>query len=312
VARMLANGDPRFGLPAENEMMARTLDEEKAWLAPQLGTGAIEISVVGDVDVDGVIATVAKTFGTLPARDPRPELADRHKVSFPSTPFTKEFGVDTKIPKGVVMVYWPTNDGTDIHRARRLNLLAEVLSDRLRVKVREQMGSTYAPNIASTASDIFPGYGYISSMVVVDPARTEEIAKVVVDVAADIRSGGVTQDELDRSKNPAMTAIKETERSNTYWLMVLGRAQERPETLDWARSRHEDFMSITKADLDALAQLYFAPSSASRAVIKPYATNTGSPFIQRTSPAGPNAPSSPVFNLPLPKAPTPSPPPDGM
>jgi len=314
VAKILANGDPRFGLPPESDMMARTLDEEKAWLAPQLATGPIEVSVVGDVDIDSMIATVAKTLGTLPNRDARAALPDRHKVSFPAAPFMKEYGLDTKIPKGIVAIYWPTSDGMDVHRARRLNMLAEVLSDRLRVKVREQMGSTYSPIVGSTASDVFPGYGYITSIVVVDPTKTDDIESVVVGVADEIRTGGVTQDELDRTKNPAMTAIKESERTNNYWMTVLGRAQERPETLDWARSRHDDFQSITKADLDALAQLYFAPGSASKVVIKPYVTNAGASILEKAGPAQPASQVSPVFNLPLPtiKAPTPTPPPDGM
>ena len=47
VPRLCANGDPRFGLPARGEMMARSLDELRAWLAPQLSAGALEVTVVG-------------------------------------------------------------------------------------------------------------------------------------------------------------------------------------------------------------------------------------------------------------------------
>ena len=61
-----------------------------------------------------------------------------------------------------------------------------------------------------------------------------------------------------------MTQIKDTERTNSYWLTVLGRAQERPEVLDWARSRRADFESITKADIDALAKAYLAPRTPRR------------------------------------------------
>jgi zinc protease len=275
-------------------MMSRTLSEEKAWLAPQLASGALEVSVAGDIDIDAVIAAAAKTLGTLPQRDPRPALQDRHKVAFPALPFQKEYGLDTKIPKGIVAVYWPTTDGLDIHRQRRLNMLAEVLSDRLRVKVREQLGSTYAPIVGSTASDIFPGYGYITAMMVVEPANTAAIEDVVLGVANDIRTGGVTQDELDRMKNPAMKAIGESERTNTYWMTVLGKAQEDPEVLDWARTRHADFAAITKEELNALAKLYFDPASASKVVIKPYLVPVNSPMMLK------------------PVAPAPTPPPDGM
>ncbi|HXN36100.1 MAG TPA: hypothetical protein VN877_08005, partial [Opitutaceae bacterium] len=85
----------------------------------------------------------------------------------------------------------------------------------------------------------------------------------------DLQGKGATQDELDRAKNPILTAIRESERTNQYWVHVLSRAQERPEVLDWARSRSADFGAISKADIDALAASYLDPAKASRVVIHP-------------------------------------------
>ncbi len=286
VSRILADGDPRFGLPPKDQMMQRSLDEERAWLAPTLASGALEVSVAGDFDIDTVIGIAAKTLGTLPARAPRQALADLRKVSFPATPFRKDFAIDSKIPKSLVAVYWPTSDGMDVHRERRLGVLAEILSDRLRVKVREQLGSTYTPTVGSSASDVLPGYGYIAAIVIVDPAKAKDIQDVVVSVAADMNANGVTQDELDRAKNPIMTKIPETERTNSYWMTVLGKAQEKPEVLDWARSRAADFGSISTADIAALAKAYLAPTSASRVIIHPYLTAPVAPGAVTPPPDG--------------------------
>ena len=74
VPRLLANGDPRFGLPSRAVAEARTLDEEKAWLTPQLRSGPIEVGIVGDFDLDATLAALARTLGALPARDPKPRL----------------------------------------------------------------------------------------------------------------------------------------------------------------------------------------------------------------------------------------------
>ncbi len=294
VQNILASGDPRFGLPSKDQMLALNLDKLKAWLAPQLASGALEVSVVGDIDIDAVIKAVGATLGTLPRRDAKPALDDLRKVSFPSDPFTREFGIDSKIQKALVGVYYPTADGMDVRRARRLNLLAEVFSDRLRVKVREQMGSTYAPSVQCTASDIFPGYGYLSAAVEVDPTRAKEIQDVVVAVAADLQANGATQDELARSLNPTMKHIEESERTNGYWMTVLTRSQEKPEVLDWARTRRADFASISTADISSLAKAYLAPEEASRVIVRPYAAQAG---------AGP---------LRVAPAPVVTPPPDGM
>jgi zinc protease len=269
VERMLASGDSRFGLPPKDAMMALNLDEMKAWLAPQLSTGALEVTVIGDLDPDAVIDAASRTVGALPMRAPKPELAELRKVSFPTQPFTRDYPIDTKIPKSLVVFYWPTADGFDIHRARRLTLLAEVLSDRLRVRLREQMGSTYSPEAGSTASDVFPGYGFITANALVDPAKASEIADAVAAVAKDLQVKGATQDELDRAKNPVLTSIRESERTNQYWMRVLSKAQERPEVLDWARTRRADFEKITTAEVNALAAAYLDPARASRVVIHP-------------------------------------------
>jgi zinc protease len=274
VSRILAGGDPRFGLPPKSELSARTLDEEKAWLAPTLAGGPLEVSIVGDLDVEAVINSVAKTLGTLPARGPRPALDNERKVTFPADPFKKDYGFDSEIPKSLVAVYWPTSDGIDVHRERRLSLLSSILGDRLRVKVREQLGSTYSPTVASSASEVLPGYGYFAAVVIVAPDKAKEIQDVVVGVAADLAANGVTEDELARAKNPVKTAILDSERTNGYWITVLSRAQEWPATLENARSRKADFFSITKADMDALAKAYLSPDKASRVIVHPYPPST--------------------------------------
>ncbi|MFN2477398.1 MAG: M16 family metallopeptidase, partial [Chthoniobacterales bacterium] len=208
IPNLLASGDPRFGLPPEEEMMKRNLDEVKAWLTPQLTAGSLELALVGDFDVEAAIAAAAKTIGALPPRAAKPELAASKKVTFPAQPFAKTFTIDSEIPKGSVLLYWPTEDAFDVHRNRRLNVLAAVLNDRLRVKVREEIGGTYSPRAASNASEVFPGYGYMYASVDVDPAGAGKMSDVVVDLADELAQKGVSGDELERARAPLLTAIR--------------------------------------------------------------------------------------------------------
>jgi len=270
VANLLAGGDPRFGIPAKDVMMARTLAEAQTWLAPQLAHGALEISLVGDLDIEKAIDAVARTIGTLPPRETKPALRALKKISFPAAPFAENFPITSEIPKGNVLVYWPTTDGFDVKRARRLSLLASVLNDRLRVKVREEIGGTYSPNAGSIASDTFPGYGYLQANCVVDPTMAAKISDLVVAIGDDLATNGVTEDELTRARQPALTAARESLRTNNYWgSSVLARAQEKPEVLDWARTRLPDVEAITTAELSALAKSYLGREHASHVTILP-------------------------------------------
>jgi zinc protease len=270
VANLIANGDPRFGLPPKPLIMTRTLDEVRAWLAPQLTRGSIEVAIVGDLDVDATVDAVAKTLGALPPRESKPTLAELLKVSFPAQPFTKNYTIPSKIPKGLVALYWPTNDGFDAHRARRLTLLAGIYSDRLRVKLREDMGGTYSPRAQSMASDTYPGYGYLVTSIDVDPAAADKIAEAAIALADDLAVNGVTAEELNRARQPALTAARESSRNNAYWLTnVLSQAQKKPEMLDRARTRITDLEGITTDELSALAKSYLGRDRVSRATVLP-------------------------------------------
>jgi zinc protease len=269
VPRLLASGDPRFGLPPEGAALSRTLDEVRAWLNPQLADGAIEIAIVGDIDIDATVAAVAQTFGALPSRAPKPGLDAARVVSFPA-PFAKNFTVPTEIPKGLVTLYWPTTDARDVKLARRLGLLGQILSDRLRVKVREEMGDAYSPQAGSAPSDTYLHYGFILAQIAVDPAQAQKIVDTVLAIAADLQKNGATPDELERAKAPVLTSLKESARTNDYWLnSVVGSCQEFPQRLDWCRTRFSDFESITKAEVDALAAQFLDPARTYRVIVLP-------------------------------------------
>ena len=273
VPRLLASNDPRFGLPVQEVVSTRTLDEMKTWLTPQLAGGAVEIALAGDIDVDAAINAVARTFGALPKRAPKPELADARKVSFPA-PFAKSYSVPTEIPKGLVTIYWPTTDARDVRLARRLTLLAQILSDRLRVKVREEMGDAYSPEAFSAPSDTYTHYGFLLAQISIDPAQAQKIATTVLALAANLEKNGATPDELERAKQPVLTALKESARTNPYWLnAVIISCQEFPQRLDWCRSRYSDFQGITKAEIDALAAQYLDPARTFRVTVLPAAKN---------------------------------------
>ncbi len=272
VPGLLTSGDTRFGLPPRAQAMSRTLDEVRDWLAPQLASGPIEIAIVGDIDLDATIAAVANTLGTLPARAAKPSLTEARIVKVPAKPIDATLPVKTSIPKGVLACYWPTTDASDVKIARRLGLLAEVFADRLRVKVREEIGGAYSPDAGTSLSDTYKDYGWLLTQITIEPPRAAEIEEAVLAIAADLHDHGVTDDELERARRPILNSLEESARTNGYWLgSVLASAQEQPQRLDWARSRPTDFATITVDELNALAKQYLSPDRAFRFTIEPVA-----------------------------------------
>ena len=264
VSHFIHSGDPRFGFPAMDVIKSRTLDEVKAWMDPILKSSYLEVSVVGDVEPEAAIAAVAKTFGALSSRaTEKPAYLTERGVAFPTGPVEKVIRFETEIPKAIATVYWPTDDMTDIQRTRRLSLLGSILDDRLRIKVREELGETYSPACYHVASDTFTGYGYMTAMIQVKTEQADPISALVREIADELATGEITDDEFERAKKPLLSQLEQMRRDNRYWSQnVVRNSQEHPERLKWARSLLTDFEAITKDDCADLAKTYLGKDRA--------------------------------------------------
>lgn len=249
--------DPRFGYPERKVMDQRSLAELKAWLTPALQKGYMEISIVGDIDADKALEVIGRTFGALPLReDKKPELAEARKVMFPKDVRDKDFSFVSEITRSWALAYWPTDDMMDIRRTRRLILLGQILDDRLRLKIREELGETYSPMAHHLANDTFTDYGYMFAAATLKPDQVAKVKPMFIEIGANLEKG-ITDDEFERAREPQIQQIIQTRRDNRYWLTrVLVNCQAQPYRLEWSRSLVDDFSSIKKQDLEILAKQY--------------------------------------------------------
>ena len=73
VTRFLRDGDPRFGYPAQPALASLNLEDLRATLARPLAHGYLEISLVGDFDMDAAIEAVDGHVRQLAAARREPE-----------------------------------------------------------------------------------------------------------------------------------------------------------------------------------------------------------------------------------------------
>ena len=271
VVAFIHSGDPRFGVASRADTDKRTSAEVKAWLAQPLASSFMEVSVVGDVDVAKTLESIAKTLGTLPKRaETKPAFGDERVVKFPASPKQKDFHFTSEIGRAYALIYWATTDMKDIQRTRRLALLGQILDDRLRLKIREELGESYSPAAYHVPSDTFPGYGYMSSIITLKPDHVAKVGPIVGQLGDGLATGKITDDEFERAKKPQLAQLEQMRRDNRYWIQnVLRCSQEHPERLDWCRSLVNDFASIKKEDLEALAKDYLKADNATTIGIIP-------------------------------------------
>ena len=106
--------------------------------------------------------------------------------NFPSAGFLN-INVETETGKGQVVVAYPTEDIWNIGRTRRFNILAEIVSEKIREEIREKMGAAYSYSAYNNPSRAYPGYGIFYTQAVVNPDETllveEKIKKIVSEIA---------------------------------------------------------------------------------------------------------------------------------
>ncbi|MEJ1973886.1 MAG: hypothetical protein WDM96_15915 [Lacunisphaera sp.] len=136
------------------------------------------------------------------------------------------------------------------------------------------MGGTYSPNAGADLSDTYPGYGWLIADATVAPDQARVIADAIKAVAAALHDKGVTEEELVRAKQPILTQLRESARTNS--LLARQRARRRPGISRTARlepvALQHDNESVTAAELSALAKQYLDPAKASEFIVVPAAT----------------------------------------
>lgn len=268
----LHGGDPRWAVPDEAKLGAYTLDDARKWLEPALGKEYLELSIVGDIDEDTLLPLVLKTFGALPARAETKNIPDNlRKIRFPKGPATRVFTYDSKIPQGTAMVIWKTEGLRGNQKFfRRLNLVGEILTNRLREEIREKLGASYSPNAGADGSDSLDDFGYLAAMVVGKQEDAQKLADLATNLAADLAAKGATEDELDRARKPLLSQLEKSKRDNGFWLgTVLAQSQEDPDRLELIRGRDADYAAIGLDEINRIAGKYLPAKNALKVRIHP-------------------------------------------
>ncbi len=252
----LAGGDVRLGIPPHSSVNGYSMDVLAAALRPVLQSGCIEVALVGDFDVDQMIGEVARTLGALPARSAKPAASGREKLKFPVPPqtLTYTYATSTKDRPTTLVFCWPVNEAISPAERHRLELLAYVLQDRLRVRIRVEQGETYFPTAGFNWDEAYPGYARLSCQLDVKGPRAREVGRAVGALAVDLARRGASADELDRAKAQRLADVRHHRTENLYWLSsVLADAQERPWRIAEDRGLEAEVLATTPPEINASA-----------------------------------------------------------
>ena len=152
--------------------------------------------------------------------------------------------------------------------ALRVSVAGEILGTRLRERVREALGGTYAIGVSASINAI-PDPEYLLYVLFgSDPARVDELtAEVAVEVAW-LRDGG-EQSYLDTVKEQLRTSREVRLRENGFWLNQIEAALQRGESLDEITRFDERLEALTLEDVAAAARRYLLDERYIHVVLLP-------------------------------------------
>ena len=268
----LYNNDARVGLPGEDDILSVDMSAIKDWLGPQLAYAPVELTIVGDIEMEEVRKIVSRTFGILPTRRAAISFSERRTMPTMAFGTRGDYEIDTQVPKSMVFIAYPATDGMDTMTRRSMSMLSTVLDDRLRIEVRERLGAAYSPGAASEFSTVYPGNGMIFIRAMSDPDKVETLVEACLDTADSLATDGATEEEVARLREPIANQLRDQLRTNSYWLSALAESHWRPESLDDVRSVQQFYANVNAEQVAPLATKYLKRGLANVCVVSPKAS----------------------------------------
>jgi zinc protease len=281
----MTDNDPRFTLEPLETISAADFAMLKAALGDALVKNRLEIALVGDIDEDAAIASVARTFGALPARQ---TVAGDYPEARQTSWATARGNFD--IPhKGEANQLgwrrvWTTTDDSDQKVTQGMDLLARIVTLRLTDELREKLGATYGGGANSSMSNIYPGRGSFSVSTSGDPKDLAAIESAVDGIIAELLAAPADADLFERARKPVLESYTDWRKRNDTWIGVAAEAQTNPARLERFRRSEELFKSVTPDYVWELAKKWLGKPAQFTFRALPaeiIAAKTGSPTAAR-------------------------------
>ncbi|MDR0590915.1 MAG: insulinase family protein [Puniceicoccales bacterium] len=254
--KFITGNDFIGGLPEERSVFSVTMEDVKKLLLPVFQREAIELTIVGDFELDTAILGIRDTLGALAVRSPTNNtVLEAEILHFPSETAEKTFHFTGDEKRTLSVLTFPTDDENNIRDWRTLSMLAKTVDDRLYNKIRKEKGNVYSPHASNNPSP-FKHFGLFEVVLSVDTEMVSGAKNETLAILDDLKTNPIPGEELDRVKLPILNVIRDEFKENGFWLKRVMHAHRRPQDLENLRTMRSFYENITPQDLLQAAQKY--------------------------------------------------------
>jgi zinc protease len=150
-------------------------------------------------------------------------------------------------------------------------VLAAIMRLKMTETLRETLGASYSPAASALLSSVYPGFGYVNAGAEVRPQDVDVVVAAMRAIAADMRAGRISADELNRAVTPALEGLPQNATSNGYWLGLIAQAQGRPDLIEQETlaAIETGVRAVTLADIVGAANRWLTPENSQEARVVP-------------------------------------------
>ncbi len=223
------------GLAPRRELLGLRAADIAHFLKPALTDAPLEVTIVGDVDEAAATEYVAETFGALrPRKAGNRDRGDASFLRFPDHPIapvrtTREGPAEV----AVVGADWPLYVAVPERRREEVSLmlLRKVFDNKLRHRIRQEMGKSYAPEVEMFTPDN-ADQGYMQALVETSPQDADIVRAEIRDIAARMAQGEITDEDVESARKPILAGLAARQKTNNWWIGGLDGSARQPQRLD--------------------------------------------------------------------------------
>ncbi len=201
-----------FKFPPEETLLNYSLTEFQNWFSNILQTSSIEVSVVGSFDPDGMddlIQSFQSVFGFM---DNHPSVisSDYEKRTIPLKLEQKNQTLYHQGDKNEALtrIAWPTCDGWNKPKNRKLRILSEIFSNRIKQSLNREFKDAHHANIESLNSLAFYNLGCIQIDLSTDVKDASDAERLITNEANKLlESTSISYEDFSHKIKPKLDTL---------------------------------------------------------------------------------------------------------
>lgn len=223
--------------------------------------------IVGNVDEETLKPLLEKYIASLPTSGAEPNFKD-NGVRMKKGDNTFEFKKG-KEPKSLIITQYFGEMPYSEESALKATLIADILTNRVIEKIREEMGAIYGAGFYAQFEKLpYSNYAIIGQLPT-GPENVEPILQALDEEINNLIQNGPTSEDLQKVKAAIIETRKESLKTNSYWLGKLQQFFTENYSVDYFLNFDNILNKITTKDIREAAKKFFVGQNRYTAILNP-------------------------------------------